>query len=201
MRLAINKLFFHLLLASVLPFAGQCADALPTIAVFTDSMGLAAPGANRGPHYLTIAWSDGRIVWARDQQSGGPPYLTAQIEPSRVQQLLKQFAERGVFEKSGLRHSWLGPDSSYQAIWLSSGDDHVQLRTWHELFERNPNVVVINGGVTSLDGRSREEVIGNDTKAFREFRAVWSDLRAAVSGLIPPDGAPYSDAIGFKLPK
>jgi len=185
----------------LLPLIGRCVEAAPAIAVFTESMGRVATGTDRGPHFLTTVWSDGRIVWSRDQQKGGAPYLTARIEPTRVQELLKQFDERGVFKKPGLRRSWFGPDSSFHAICLSSGDRQTRLATWHEGFERNPNLVVINGGVTSLNGRNRDEVIRSDTKEFQEFRRVWSELRAAITALIPADGQPYSGAMIFKLPQ
>ena len=198
---SMNRAFLLLSLAILSPFIGRCAEAVPAIAVLTESIGLVAPGTDSGPHFLTVAWRDGRIVWSRNQQSGGAPYLTARIEPARITELLKQFEARGVFTKPGLRRSWLGPDSSSHAICLSSGNRQTRLATWHELFERNPKLVVVNGGVTSLDGRNRDEVIRNDTKEFQEFRRVWSDLRAAITALIPADGEPYSGAMTFKLPQ
>lgn len=197
----MNRTLSFFVAALLLQLVGRCAEAVPAIAVFTESMGLVAPGTDAGPRFLTVAWSDGRIVWARDQESGGAPYLTARIEPGRITELLKQFDERGVFKKPGLRRSWFGPDSSSHAICLSSGNQQTRLATWHELFERNPNLVVINGGVGSLNGRKREEVIRGDTKEFQEFRRVWSDLRAAITALIPADGEPYSGAMTFKLPQ
>ena len=197
----MNHPFLLLVAALLLPLIGRCAEAGPAIAVFTESMGLVAPGTDSGPHFLTALWIDGRTVWSRDQQSGGAPYLTARIEPFRVQELLKQFEERGVLKKPGPRRSWFGPDSSCHVIWLSSGDRHTRLETWHELFEHNPKLVVINGSVGSLNGRSREDVIRSDTKEFRDFRRLWADLRAAVTALIPAAGEPYSRAMTFKLPR
>jgi hypothetical protein len=198
----VNRPFlFLLLLALLLPVSGRGAEATPAIAVFIEAMGLVAPGTDSGPHFLTTVWSDGRIVWSRDQQKGGAPYLTAQIEPGRVQEILRQSERRGVFRKPGLRRSWVGPDSSFHAICLTSGNRQARLATWHEGFERNPNLVVINGGVASLNGRNRDDVIRGDTKEFREFRQVWSDLRAAIAALIPADGEPYTGAMSFKLPR
>ncbi len=195
----MNRLFLLLFTALLLPHIGRCGEATPAIAVFIESMGRAA--ADSGPHFLTVVWSDGRVVWSRDQQSGGAPYLTARIEPARVRELLRQFDQRGVFRKPGLRRLWFGPDSSFHAICLSSGNQETRLATWHELFERNPKLVVINGSVTSLDGRSRDELIRNDTKEFQEFRRVWSDLRVAITALVPANGKPYSGPMTFKLPR
>jgi hypothetical protein len=197
----MNPSLLVLLIALCAPFTAFCGETAPAIAFFTESMGLVAPGTDRGPRFVTAVWSDGRIVWSRDPEAGGAPYLTARIEPERIQQLLKRFEERGVFAKGGPRRSWFGPDSSYQTIWLSSGERHLRLETWHELIERNPKLVVTNGSAGALDGRSREEVIRGDTKEFREFRQLWSDLRAAISALVPAAGEPYSGAMTFKLPR
>ncbi len=183
------------------PVIARGAEPSPAMAVWIESFGKGAAGTDSGPHFISAVWPDGRIVWSRDQQAGGPPYLTASIEPARITKLLKQFEQRGVFNRRGARRLWFGPDSSFHAIWLQSGTRHTRLETWHELFERNPKLVVINGGVTSLDGRSREEAIRGDTKEFREFRHLWSDLRAAMTALIPPSGKGYSGALAFKLPK
>jgi len=46
---------------------------------------------------------------------------------------------------------------------------------------------------------NRDDVIRNDTKAFGQFRQVWSDLRAAIAALIPRAGEPYPGAMDFKL--
>ena len=61
--------------------------------------------------------------------------------------------------------------------------------------------MVVNGSVTSLDGRNRDEVIRADTKEFQEFRKVWSELRAAVAELIPAKGENYSGALPLKIPR
>jgi hypothetical protein len=184
------------LLLTVISAYGQ---GLPAVAVFTEDWSLGS--TNIGPRFLTAVWPDGRIIWARNQQEGGPPYLTAKIEPVKVQTLLEQFAKPGVFDKPGLRRSWFGPDSSFQVIWLQSGTNTTRLETWHELFERNPKLVVISGGVTTLNRRKREDVIRTDSKEFRDFRQLWTDLRAAVTGLIPADGRDYWGTLELKIPR
>lgn len=197
----MNQQFLLFVVSLLMPLIGRCAEPVPAIAVFIESLGRVASEADSGPHFITAIWGDGRIVWSRNQQSGGTPFLTARIDAARVRDLLTQFEKRGVFSQRGIRRSWFGPDSSYHAVWLASGSRHTRLRTWHELFERNPKLVVVSGGVTSLNGRKREDVIRNDTKEFREFRHVWSDLRTAISALIPAAGEPYSGAMTFKFPR
>lgn len=181
--------------------AARAAEPLPVIAVSIERLGGGRPGSDVGPWVLTAVWEDGRIVWAADQEKGGAPFLTAQIELKRVEELLGRRKAERVFDERSLRRSWFGPDSSYHSIFLRFGKRHMHIQTWHELFERNPNLVVVNGGVTSLNGRKREEVIREDTKEFQRFRQVWMDLREAITGLIPARGEPYEGELKLNLPR
>ena len=147
------------------------------------------------------AWPDGKLVWSQDQTKGGPPFQFAQIDPATIQAMLNRFEKEAVFKKGGPRRSWFGPDSSYHSIWLKSGEQHTKIQTWHELFEVNPKLIAINGGITSLNGQNREEVIQADTKEFQAFRKLWTDLRTSISALIPKEGKPYDEPLQLNLPK
>lgn len=153
------------------------------------------------PRILMVAWPDGRVVWSADQQKGGPPFREASVNPSSIQATLTKFENAGVFQKDRFRHSWFGPDSTYHSIWLSYGGKHTRVETWHERFETNPNLVVVNGGVTSLDGRKRSDVIASDTKEFQKFRKLWSDLRNEVTALTPKKGTPFDGPLQLELPR
>lgn len=177
------------------------AEATPAIAVSVESFGMARRGAAAWPILLVAAWADGRIVWSRDQRDGGAPYLRGRIEPERVTGVLQQFEKRGVFSRANLKQAWFGPDATYQAIWLQSGDRQTRLQTWHELAERNPKVVVVGGSIRPLEGRNRKEVLREDSAEFREFREVWSDLRRAIAGLIPKKGEEVVGALGMEWPR
>jgi hypothetical protein len=153
------------------------------------------------PRILMVAWPDGRIVWSVDQIKGGPPFREAKVKPTNIREILTKFDRIGVFQKDSFQHSWVGPGSTYHSIWLCHDGKHTRVESWHERFETNPNLVVVNGGVTSLDGRKRADVIASDTKEFQEFRRLWSDLRGELKALIPKKGTPLAGPLELKLPR
>ena len=77
----------------------------------------------------------------------------------------------------------------------------VTRRTAGRMDQGIPNLVVVNGSVTSLDGRERADVIASDTKEFQEFRKIWSDLRSELTALTPEKGTPLGDTLKLELPR
>jgi hypothetical protein len=65
----------------------------------------------------------------------------------------------------------------------------------------NPNLVAIDGGISTLNGRKRKDVILSDTKKFQVFRKLWVDLRSSTTSLIPTTGALYTEPLKLSLPK
>lgn len=192
-----------LMLVSCIPrqsFAEPLTKATPSIALTIEGGGLNADWKSY-PRILMVAWPDGRVVWSVDQKKGGPPFREASVNPSSIQATLTKFEKTGVFQNESFRHSWFGPDSTYHSIWLCHGGKHTRVETWHELFETNPNLVVVNGGVTSLDGRKRADVIASDTKEFQGFRTLWSDLRSQLMALTPKKGNPLDGPLKLELPR
>ncbi len=75
------------------------------------------------------------------------------------------------------RRSWLGPDFGFTLIeGFQDGHMHF-MQSWHEQFESNTNLVVIDGWAEPLDGRSRDSAIKNWSAEYRNFRRLWSDVR------------------------
>ena len=197
----MNERFLVFCLALVFPVIARCADSAPAVAVFGESLGLVAPGTDSGPHLIVGIWPDGRIVWSRDQQRGGSPYLSVRVEPQQVQALLDRFERERVCDAKSFRHSWFGPDSSITTIWLQSATQHTRLQSWHEGFEAQPHLVALSSGVTSLNGRTREDALRKDTTEYQRFRQIWSDLRSSISALVPKRGDAYTGSTALKLPK
>ena len=186
---------------STLSSTVRCEDAPPpAIAVTIEARGETLAAVD-SPRIIMAAWLDGRLIWSHDQTKGGAPFLTAQIDPAKILAVLDRFEKEDVFKKDKVRRSWFGPDSSFHSVWLKSGVRHVQVRTWHELFEANPNLVAVNGGITALNGRKREDVIQSDTKEFQTFRKLWTDIRTSTSALIPKAGKPFADPLKLNLPR
>ena len=152
------------------------------------------------PHILAAIWPDGTIIWSEDQKNGGPPYLTAKIDAAKLTAFLAKLEKESVFKKTADGVFQTGPDSSYHRIDLLSGKKHGSLASWHELFERNPKLVVSSHGVSSLDGRTREQVMREDEQAYRDFRTLWKEIRDFTRGLIPKKGERYEGELKFKYP-
>ncbi len=197
----MNERFLVICFAVLLPLCGHCADSAPALAVFDESFGLVVPGTDTSPRLSVAIWQDGRIIWSRDQSRGGPPFLSARVEPQQVQALLDRFERERVFDAKSFRHSWFGPDSSFTSIWLQSATQHTRLQSWHEGFEMQPHLVALSSGVQPLNGRTREDALRKDTKEYQRFRQIWSDLRSSISALIPKHGDAYAGSTALNLPK
>lgn len=175
-------------------------DVPPAIAVSIEGGGMRLDWQSY-PRIIMAVWPDGKIIWSKDPTKGGPPFRVSRIEPAKIQALLKKFEKKSVLQIDEFRHSWVVPDSTYHSIWLSTGAEHLRVKTSHELFESNSNLVVANGYVSSLEGRKREEVITSDTQNFQAFRKLWTDLRTSISRLIPLKGNPLAEPLKLKLAK
>jgi hypothetical protein len=197
----MNRTLFTIGVALSLCHLAHASDNVPpAIAVTINGGGMRADWPSY-PRIIMAVWPDGKIIWSENPTKGGPPFRVSRVEPAKTQALLEKFDKQSVFQKEKFRHSWFGPDSTYHSIWLNTGAKHIRVETWHELFEANPNLVVINGGVSSLEGRKREEVIASDTQEFQAFRKLWTDLRTSTTNLIPKEGNPFTDPLKLKLPK
>ncbi len=71
-----------------------------------------------------------------------------------------------------------GPDSGFVAITLTRGKSTLTVRSWHPLFEKNPNLVVTSHGVETLNERNREEVLKSDKAWYRNARKCFDKITA-----------------------
>ena len=151
------------------------------------------------PRVIVALWADGHIVWSDNSIEGGPPYRESTLEPSRVEELLKDLEGRGVFADPGLSSRlYFGPDSTWSAIVVLHEGKYLNMQSWHELFERRPGLVGTAQGITSLGQRNREEVLASQPEEYQKFRRDWSDVKQALLELIPGEGAKPSD-VSFTL--
>jgi hypothetical protein len=122
----------------------------------------------------------------------------AHIERAEVEALLARMRAEHVFESDAFRHSWFGPDSDYIVIQLVSGGECVRLKSWHEGYEDNPNLAVVNGVGVVLQEEPREAVMARATPEWLRFLGVWRDVRSTVASWIPANGVPCRDALDLK---
>ena len=165
----------------------------PVIAIYTE--GLRRSSTNTGPQVIAALWADGRIVWSASATNGGPPYRQGKFLTEKLRTLLDRLAEKDVFADKTLARAWYGPDAAYTTIAIGDGQRRLRLRSWHERFEQNTNLVALASGITSLQGRNRETLLREEPAEYRKFREVWSELRQAVAGLVPQTGVPYTGPI------
>jgi hypothetical protein len=131
-------------------------------------------------------FADGTLIWSENRLEGGSPYRLVRIESNRIAELFARWQQAGLFNRDELRRNYFGPDSDWTAIQLRGSDGWLQLNSWHELFEANPETVVLSGSVQNLNGRDRAEVIAGDKPEFLAFRQAWSELKNDLFALIPP---------------
>ena len=145
-----------------------------------------------GPYcdVIVAIWKDGRVIWSEeDALISGPPYFEGSIDPKVLAEFLAEVDNKGWFnDPVSKQHNW-GPDSGWIKITiLGDGGKLLNMGSWHELFEANPNLVADATGIGSLDGRDRAQVLAQQPEDYRRFRAIWSELRNRLQELIPADG-------------
>lgn len=148
---------------------------------------------------LVVAWPDGMMVWSKDQVKGGPPFLTAKVDEAKIHEFLTRLEKEQVFKKDADFLVQIGPDASHHSIQIRAGNRQVELLSWHELFEKEPKLVATSRGISSLDGKSREEVLKADTKEYQQFRKLWNEIRDFTRTLIPREGTPYEQPLKLKF--
>ena len=177
--------------ATTLPAPTLAASDHPVILIYLDTGFLNNP--DRPPSRLDVAvWGDGRIVW----DANGSP-LQARIDAKQLDALLQRLHRDGVFGEGKTYYASWGPDSAFEVIDVRLPDRRLELHSWHELFEKNSELVVTSEGVGSLDGRDRDAVLAAEPQEYQRFRRVWSDIRSTVKSWIPAQGEPFTGTVAL----
>lgn len=173
-------------------------NGAPAFAIFHREGGLKASGDGLSapdPGVVVAVWTDGRMVWSAKLQDGGPPYEQGSIGPEKARSMLDEIRSAFLMTtgRDSVDFSSFGPDSDYTVIALMDGPSRLRLRSWHEQFEANPNLVVTDWGVRELGDRSREEVLAMEAEDYRQFRELWSFVRSRACAVIPHTGTAMPD--------
>ena len=164
---------------------------LPVVAIYDSDWRLGSQHPR--PRVIAALWTDGRIVWSAT--NSGAPYRQGRLAPNKLNALLADLDQKGVFTNQTLTRPNVGPDSGFTTIAIDDGKRRLKMESWHELFERNTNLVATANGIEPLAGRSRERVIQRQPAEYRGYRRTWSDIRQAVTAMIPEKGEPYDGEI------
>ena len=163
----------------------------PVVAIYNSDWGLFS--TNPEPAVITAVWADGRIVWSGT--NGGAPYLQGSFATNKLDALLSSLDRKGAFTNQALTQPYFGPDSRFTTIAIDDGRRRLKMASWHELFEENTNLVATAHGIEPLAGRSREWVLQRQPSEYRSYRSTWSEIRQAVTAMIPKEGEPYDGDI------
>lgn len=182
------------LITGFLQAAGRAEETNPpTLAIYTTETGRSRP--HFGPKIVVALWNNGTVVWSASSFEGGPPYQQGRFPREKLDSLLQGLESKGAFTNTALNRGWLGPDASFTTIAISDGQRRLQLRSWHELFERRTNLVATALGIEPLGTRDRAQVLREQPELYRQFQSVWSEIRRAVAELVPKTGEAYEGQI------
>ena len=169
----------------------------PALSIYTSDWGLGS--TNIGPQIIAALWTDGRIVWSsKSLIEGGRPLKQGKFPPEKLRALLDNLDGKGVFKNKALNQAKFGPDSQFTSISINDGKRRLKMESWHELFEINTNLVATAHGIEVLGSRSRERVMNEQPADYKAYIATWSEIRQAVSELIPKEGQPFEGEVKIK---
>jgi len=170
----------------------------PIITIYGCDWGLPSRVEREREWIFLSVWPDGKVIWSKDELNGGPPYFTGNIDSQKIDVFFQIINNKKINESSVKFKNYYGPDSAFIKIVVVKDANYIEMSSWHELYNANPNLVVTSFGIESLNGRSRQEVLSQQPKEYQEFLNVWSELRQASKSLIPEEGQPAGD-IKFEL--
>src|SRR3989338_8832492 len=129
-------------------------------------------------------------VEIRDIDNQLMPPVSSSTAPKKTDHWLFNLSAQNKEDQQFVRQLWetygpvfdfrdwdsLGPDSSYRQIRLIYEGKTLILNSWHPIYEQNPGAVVTSRGVTSLDGRSRAEVMEADDQHYIAKRSAFDAI-------------------------
>jgi hypothetical protein len=141
-----------------------------------------------GPFLVVVVWSDGKVVWSKDDVRGGSPFFTGNIKPQKVMALIAALNKETVLTDKSLELVNYGPDAAFTSILIKAGKHILRMESWHELEEVGGGVVSTQHGAEPLAGRKIEDVLKEEPLEYQKYRRVWKSIRQRLGALIPSKG-------------
>lgn len=138
----------------------------------------------------TAVWSDGKIVWRKDDG-----LFLSHIDIKQIDALLQRLHEEGVFGDGSTYYGNFGPDSSFRIIEVNLPDRKLKMASWHEAMDGNPKAVATARGLEALEGRDRNAVLASQPPEYKRFVRIWSDVRSTVESWRPTEGEPFNETV------
>lgn len=137
---------------------------------------------------VMAVWSDGTMIYSKNAIEGGAPYYQKRVSRLELRRVLSCLEKHGVFSISG-RKSYYGPSSSFSCIYIANEGREILLKSWHELYEKNPKIIATqHGGMEALGDRDRHAVVLKWSSKYKEFREQWTLTRTELKKLIEVGG-------------
>ena len=163
----------------------------PICAVYTDNPYPAFDAPE--PHFSVsvVVWPDGRIIWAKDLNKGGPPYFSGTVQEGAIDRFVSRMRSFG-YLRSNSADMNCGLDATYRAVVVCVDDKFLSIKSWHELYDGS-DAVVTSHGVEPLRGRDRAQVLAEQPRRYRKLLEKWDRVKNGILSLVPESGAPLDD--------
>jgi hypothetical protein len=127
--------------------------------------------------FVSITDLQGRqVVWSDEAaQHRDDSILNVRLTPQQVRELEDVCA---LARTHFLQGEWnnFGPDSGYREIVIFCRAGQFILRSWHPIVERNPFLVAASYGVSTLGGKSREQLLREDDPDYISKRNAFDEI-------------------------
>ena len=135
---------------------------------------------------ILVVFDDGRLAWSADPLLGGEPLTEATVDPGLVSAAIEEIDHEVLSGEEWTGERRFGPDARWTHMLLRSGGRViVDVGSWHEILEANPELVVRATGVEPLGERRRRDVLAAEPEEYRRFRQRWTAVVERLRRLIP----------------
>lgn len=129
------------------------------------------------PNLIFVLWNDGKVIWSRDEVTGGPPYLTGNVNPETIGKLIGKLKNRSYFWTDKVRLERFNPHDYCTAIRVITEGEKSIIRYDLELRDLLDSSD-IRQNFRALKAKTNEELL---------FQNSWFWLRLQTRRLLPSE--------------
>jgi hypothetical protein len=139
------------------------------------------------PNIVFALWPNGRVIWSRDQLSGGSPYYESILDQKQIRHFFSVLDQEGVFKSSRNKYDYLPLSDlgKYHFITLCWKGKEAYYVSDHEFYPEHSNTRSVSW--IYIDGPYKGKIGSSDSAEYLEFRRDWSSIREKVGQLIPQE--------------
>jgi hypothetical protein len=172
----------------------------PPDAILYDTPGNSMPTAGHEFEFYQVkvaAWTDGRIVWSSNLPDGGYPYYSDRIEPTRIEQFLKQSTEVSSATRS--LKQYIIVDSRYTTLIARPAMGvGLKLMSSHPAFAKNEKLKIEAGGISVASDQATTKPLTEKDQSFNQFRQDFDNLQQSLLNLAPTTTTKAAQRLKFE---